>query len=131
VVGGDPNPEVPGATSAKLGRVKTLVVLDLLSSPLTNKAQFVLAGGSFAERDGSFMNHAGLVQGITRAIQGPLEARPDGRILSELAGRGAMFNGAKLRAEIAKVIPAFGSLGEGRLGQYGIVAQSADQLQPV
>ena len=121
VVGGDPNPEVNAATASKLGSVKTLAVLDLLDSPLTKKATFVLAGGSFAERDGSFVNHSGLVQAISRSLQGPHEARPDGRILSELAGRGAMFNAAKVRAEIAKAIPdAFGSLGDGKLGEYGI-----------
>ncbi len=121
VVGGDPNPEVNAATASKVGLVKTLVVLDLLESPLTKKAQFVLAGGSFAERDGSFVNHSGLVQAITRSLQGPLEARPDGRVLSELAGRGAMFTAAKVRAEIAKAIPTvFGSLGDGKLGEYGV-----------
>ena len=121
VVGGDPNPEVNAATASKVGLVKTLVVLDLLESPLTKKAQFVLAGGSFAERDGSFVNHSGLVQAITRSLQGPLEARPDGRVLSELAGRGAMVTAAKVRAEIAKAIPTvFGSLGDGKLGEYGV-----------
>ena len=121
IVGGDPNAEVNAATASKLGKVKTLAVLDLLASPLTTKAHYVLAGGSFAERDGSFVNHSGLVQAIHRSLQGPMEARPDGRILSELAGRGAMFTAAKLRAEIAKAIPAFGSLGDGKLGEYGVV----------
>ena len=121
IVGGDPNAEVNVATASKVGKVKTLAVLDLLASPLTTKATHVLAGGSFAERDGSFVNHSGLVQSINRSLQGPLEARPDGRILSELAGRGAMFTAAKLRAEIAQAIPAFGSLGDGKLGEYGVV----------
>lgn len=132
VVGGDPNPEVNAATASKLGSVKTLAVLDLLDSPLTKKATFVLAGGSFAERDGSFANHSGLVQAINRSLQGPLEARPDGRILSELAGRGAMFNAAKVRAEIAKAIPdTFGSLGDGKLGEYGIkMGPAVAQAEP-
>lgn len=131
VVGGDPNPEVNSATVSKIGSVRTLVVLDLLETALSKKAHFVLAGGSFAERDGSFVNHSGLVQSISRALQGPLEARPDGRILSELAGRGAMFNAAKLRAEIAKAIPAFGSLGDGQLGEYGVVMGPAAKPEPV
>ena len=129
VVGGDPNPEVNAATASKLGLLKTLAVLDLLDTALTKKAHYVLAGGSFAERDGSFVNHSGLVQAINRSLQGPLEARPDGRILSELAGRGAMFTAAKLRAEIAQAIPAFGSLGDGKLGEYGVVMGPA--VQPV
>ena len=130
VVGGDPNPEVNAATASKLGLVKTLAVLDLLDTALTKKAHYVLAGGSFAERDGSFVNQSGLVQAINRSLQGPLEARPDGRILSELAGRGAMFTAAKLRAEIAQAIPAFGSLGDGKLGEYGVVMGPAVQPEP-
>lgn len=131
IVGGDPNPEVNAATASKLGLVKTLAVLDLLDTALTKKAHYVLAGGSFAERDGSFVNHSGLVQAINRSLQGPLEARPDGRILSELAGRGAMFTAAKLRAEIAQTIPAFGSLGDGKLGEYGVVMGPAAKPEPV
>jgi NADH-quinone oxidoreductase subunit G len=131
VVGGDPNPEVNAATASKLGLLKTLAVLDLLDTALTKKAHYVLAGGSFAERDGSFVNHSGLVQAINRSLQGPLEARPDGRILSELAGRGAMFTAAKLRAEIATAIPAFGSLGDGKLGEYGVVMGPAVKAEPV
>lgn len=131
VVGGDPNPEVNAATASKLGLLKTLAVLDLLDTALTKKAHYVLAGGSFAERDGSFVNHSGLVQAINRSLQGPLEARPDGRILSELAGRGAMFTAAKLRAEIAQAIPAFGSLGDGKLGEYGVVMGPAVKAEPV
>ncbi len=132
IVGGDPNAEVNTATASKLSKVKTLTVLDLLSSPLTTKAHYVLAGGSFAERDGSFVNHSGLVQAINRSLQGPMEARPDGRILLELAGRGAMFNAAKLRAEIAKALPAFGSLGDGKLGEYGVVmGPAAVPAEPV
>ena len=128
-----PNAEVNTATASKLGKVKTLAVLDLLASPLTTKAHYVLAGGSFAERDGSFVNHSGLVQAINRSLQGPMEARPDGRILLELDGRGAMFNAAKLRVEIAKAIPAvFGSLGDGKLGEYGVVmGPAAVPAEPV
>ena len=70
------------------------------------------------------------MQAINRSLQGPLEARPDGRILSELAGRGAMFTAAKLRAEIAQAIPAFGSLGDGKLGEYGVVMGPAVKPEP-
>ena len=49
-------------------------------------------GGSFAERDGTFVNHAGLAQEIHRSIRSPGEAKPDGRILWDLAGRHGLFN---------------------------------------
>ena len=42
-----------------------------------------------------------------------------------------MFTATKLRAEIAQAIPAFGSLGDGKLGEYGVVMGPAVALEPV
>jgi hypothetical protein len=42
-----------------------------------------------------------------------------------------MFTAAKLRAEIAQAIPAsFGSLGDGKLGEYGVVMGPAAKPEP-
>ena len=44
-----------------------------------------LPGGSFAERDGTFVNHAGLAQEIHKAIRSPGEAKPETvRLTAEL-----------------------------------------------
>ena len=40
----------------------TVIVQDILPSPASERATFVLPGGSFAERDGTFVNHAGLAR---------------------------------------------------------------------
>lgn len=125
IVGGDPAGTLTEQQGTGLSKTRLLIVQDLLASPVSDAAHFVLAGGSWAERDGAFVNHAGLAQGITRAIHGPEDARPDGRILSELAGRGALFNAQRVRAELAKEITAFGSLGDGQLGEYGVFLNGA------
>ena len=77
---------VPGAGSAWYAKaaafagLKLLVVQDILPSPASVAAGFVLPGGAFAEKDGTFVNHAGLAQAIRRAVRCPGEARPDGTL---------------------------------------------------
>lgn len=125
IVGGDPRGGLTQQQVAGLSKTRMLIVQDLLASPASDAAHFVLAGGSWAERDGAFVNYAGLAQGITRAIHGPEEARPDGRIISELSGRGALFNAQRIRAELAKEVAAFAPLGDGQLGEYGVFLEGA------
>ena len=84
------------------------------------RATFVLSGGSFAERDGTFVNHAGLAQEIRRAIRSPHEAKPDGRILWDLAGRRGLLNLPVLRREMADAIEELRPLAIGELGEYGV-----------
>ena len=93
-----------------MAKVKTLIVQDILPSPVSSRAHIVLAGGSFAERDGTFVNHAGLAQAIKRSIRSPEDARPDGRILWDLSGRKGLFNANVFRNEIAQEIPTLVAL---------------------
>jgi NADH-quinone oxidoreductase subunit G len=120
LVGGDPEGWITGEQAHALTNVETVVVQDILPSPASERASFVLPGGSFAERDGTFVNHAGLAQGIKRAIRGPGDARPDGRILWELAGRRGLLNVAVLRRELGDMIEAFRPLAAGQLGEHGV-----------
>ena len=119
-VGGDPRGGLDESHAAALAKVKTLIVQDILPSPVSARAHIVLAGGSFAEREGTFVNHAGLVQAIKRSIRSPEEARPDGRILWDLSGRKGLFNASVLRKEICQEIPVFGPLG-GEMCDNGVM----------
>jgi len=125
VLGGDPEGWISEADLSKLAMVKLLVVQDLLASAASARAQFVLAGGAWAEKDGTFVNHKGLAQAIHRALRGPEEARPDGRILMELSQRPGMFNAPALRREIGAAIPELAGLAAGDLGELGVVLESA------
>ncbi len=109
-------------TGEQVDRLKYLgflVVQDIVASPLTAAATVILAGGSFAEKDGTFVNKAGLAQSIRRSIRSPGEARPDGRILWDLCGRTGLFHAGKLRQEIANEIPELGRL-QSELGEEGV-----------
>ncbi len=133
VLGGDPEGWIGEADVPKLGRLKLLVVQDLLASAASAKADFVLPGAAWAEKDGTFVNHNGLAQGIHRALRGPEGSRPDGRILMELLGRSGLFHAPTLRKEIANEIAELAALADGELGEAGLflAASMKAEMQPV
>jgi NADH-quinone oxidoreductase subunit G len=120
LAGGDPEPWITRDQAAALGRLSLLIVQDLLPSEASRMAHFVLPGAAFVEKDGTFVNHAGLAQAIRRAVRPPGAARADGRILWELAGRRGLFHAPTLRREMAAAISAFAPLAGGDPGETGI-----------
>jgi NADH-quinone oxidoreductase subunit G len=121
LVGGDPEGWINDPQAAALDKIGTVIVQDILSSPASARASFVLAGGSFAEREGTFVNHKGLAQHLQRAIRSPGEARPDGRILWDLSGRRGLFDVTALRREIGAAITDLQPLATGELGELGVM----------
>jgi NADH-quinone oxidoreductase subunit G len=119
-VGGYPQEWVTPEVLAAVGSPSLLIVQDIFESPLSQKADIVLAAGSFAERDGTYVNHAGLAQSTNAAIRSPGEARADGRILFDLAERKGLFNAMTIRKEIGTAIPALKVLAVGDLGERGV-----------
>ncbi len=136
VLGGDPEGWISEADAAKLDKLKLLIVQDLLESAASRRAHFVLPGAAWAEKDGTFVNHKGLSQAIHRGLRGPEEARPDGRILMELAERKGLFHAPTLRKEVGGAIPTLAALSVGELGELGVMLEQAaaaekPQLQTV
>jgi NADH-quinone oxidoreductase subunit G len=129
-VGGDPAGWLTDVHAAALAKASLLILQDFLPSALTEQAHYVLTGGSFAERDGSFVNYKGLAQEIHRAIRPPDGARPDGRILWDLSGRKGLFNAATVRKEMAEKIPAFAAFASGRLGPMGVMLNEHGAPRP-
>jgi NADH-quinone oxidoreductase subunit G len=127
LVGGDPAGWITDQQAAALEKVGTVVVQDILASPASQRATFVLAGGSFAERDGTFVNYKGLAQEIHKAIRSPGEAKPDGRILWDLAERRGLLNIPAVRREMAEKIEPLRGL-EAKLGDYGMSLNGAAAL---
>lgn len=124
VLGGDPEGWISDSQIATFDKLSLLIVQDLLSSAASEKAHFVLPGGAWAEKDGTFVNHKGLAQAIHRGLRGPDGSRPDGRILLELLGRKELFHAETLRKEIAAEIPDLGALSVGELGEQGVFLSS-------
>jgi NADH-quinone oxidoreductase subunit G len=63
------------------GALKLLVVQGVLLTPLARAADFVLPGASYVEKEASYTNSQGRLQGTSRAIPIPGEAMDDWQIL--------------------------------------------------
>jgi NADH-quinone oxidoreductase subunit G len=69
----------------KSGKIGSLVVQGVLRTPLVDTADIVLAGSAFVEKDATYTNTTGHVQGASRVILPPGEAGEDWQILMKLA----------------------------------------------
>ncbi len=89
-----------------------VVAQDLFHSAVTDGAKYVLPGTASYEKDGTFVNHAGLAQSFPRAVRPPTEVRTELQIAADLLGRKGLVQAAAVRAELAKAVPAFAGLTE-------------------
>ena len=103
-----------------LAKAGLLILQDLLPSPASERAHVLLPGASWAEKDGTFINHAGLAQAIRWAVTPPAEARPDGQIFLDLLERRGLIHAPTIRSELAREVPYFAALEQGDLGEHGI-----------
>jgi NADH-quinone oxidoreductase subunit G len=123
VTGGYPRRHCPwpsGAAVAALAKVPLLVVQDLFPSALSSAARFVLPAASFAEKDGTFVNHANLAQAIHWAVRPAHRLRTDGQIFLDLLERRGLLQAAAIRKEMAREIPYFKAFEGGEVGEYGV-----------
>jgi NADH-quinone oxidoreductase subunit G len=67
------------------GRLPLLVVHGVLMNDLTRAADFVLPGASFVEKDASYTNDNGVLQGTSRAVRTPGDAMEDWQVIVNLA----------------------------------------------
>lgn len=125
LVGGDPEGWISDIQAEAFSKVETVVVQDILSSPVLKHATHVLPSGTFVEREGVFVNHKGLAQLIQRSVRGPDGTRPDSRLLWELAERPGLVQAEALRKEIAATIPALAAIGSPDLKGQGVLLEEA------
>ena len=74
-------------TAGRFDGLEILVVQDMFSSPLWERATYQLPGAAFAEREGSYVNHADRLQTALWAIRPPAGVRVEGGRLLAAAGR--------------------------------------------
>ncbi len=87
-----------------------LLVQDLFATPLTAAAKYVLPATTAFEKDGTFVNHAGVAQTFPRATAPPKEARTELQLASDLLGRRGLVQAAAVRKEVAAALPEFAHL---------------------
>jgi NADH-quinone oxidoreductase subunit G len=113
------------AQAEGLRPVRLLVVQDLFPSAVSEIANYVLPAASFAEKDGTFVNHAGLAQAIHWAARPPQHLRTDGQVFLDLMERRGLLHAPNLRQELACEVPYFAPLAESELGEHGIFLERA------
>jgi NADH-quinone oxidoreductase subunit G len=114
-------------------RVEFLVVQDTTVTPLAQLADVVLAGATFAEKAGCYVNADGRLQYAEAALPPRDGALPDLDLFSILLGRGAgPISSRRVLAELAEAVPAFAVAGRGKVPAYGIpLAEAGAGAEPV
>ncbi len=110
VVGGYPQEWVTKDITEALGKVQHLLVQDIFSSLLTERAELVLPSGAWAEREGTFINHAGIVQPFERVLPPPVGSQSDGQYLYRLAGMEGLYRADKVREQMVGQVREMGEV---------------------
>jgi NADH-quinone oxidoreductase subunit G len=113
-------PWITPEQTESLKKVGLLVVQDLFHSPASEVAHYLLPASTFAEKDGTFVNHSGLAQAIHWAVRPTSFERTDGQVFLDLLERRGLVHAADLRRELATEIPYFAPLASGKLGDFGV-----------
>src|SRR5205807_9708069 len=102
------------------GGVEFLVVQDTLPTPLAHLADVVLAGATFAEKAGCYVNAQGRLQYAEAALPPREGSLPDLDLLAILLHRpGGPVNSSEVLAELAETVPAFVVAQGGQLPAFG------------
>lgn len=101
-------------------KVKLLITQDLFPSALTDASKYVIPSAAFSEKEGTFVNFAGLAQELHWACVPLKQVRTDGQVYLDLLERKGLLQAASIRDEIAKSIPYFSRLAGGKLESDGV-----------
>jgi NADH-quinone oxidoreductase subunit G len=113
VTGGYPTAWIDDKTAAQFAGVGLLIVQDMFDSPLWQRATLRLPGGAFAEREGSYVNHADRLQFAQWAVRPPAGARVEGSVYWQLLELGGLYKSRRVLDEIAATIPFFAAAAQG------------------
>jgi NADH-quinone oxidoreductase subunit G len=93
------------------------VVQDLFPWPLWQRATIRLPGASAVEREGSYVNAAGLLQTFSWSIRPPTGVQTEGRLLWRLTGGDGLLDSGLVRRKLAAELPRFAAAAELAAGQ--------------
>ena len=119
VTGGYVAPWNDAATAARFAGVKTLIVQDFFASPLMDAAAWQLPAAAFAERDGSYVNHADRLQSFEWAVRAPAGVKVEGHLYWQLAGRTGLYRSRAVLDDVARAIGYF-SAATGAIPDVGL-----------
>jgi NADH-quinone oxidoreductase subunit G len=105
--------------------VETLILLDTESCLLAERADVVLPARSFAEKEGTFTNHANRVQRFYPIVEPTFEALPEGEILQRiavaagLAGWSETYDVHEVSKRLSETVAAFDGINLGSIDDQG------------
>jgi formate dehydrogenase major subunit len=126
IMGENPMLSDPDLTHVEesLKHLELLIVQDLFLTETAKMADVVLPSASFAEKDGTFSNTERRVQRIRKAVKAPGEARPDWKIIADIAtqmGYPMKYSSAKkIMEEINSVTPSYAGITYDRIDEEGL-----------
>ena len=113
-----------GLSPVDLGKLKSLVVVDLLPNATTAAASVLLPGSGWAEKRGSMVNIKGRLQRLNKAVDAPGEARDDWEILNDLATASgstlSLHSIEDVFRAMAQDTPPFAGLNLSKIGDLGL-----------
>jgi NADH-quinone oxidoreductase subunit G len=116
------DPAFTEADVEPLRKAAFLVVQDVHATPLAQAADVVLAGATFAEKAGCYVNFQGRLQYAAAALPPREGSLPDLDLLTILIGRGAgPIRSADVLAELAAMVPAFAPAADGNVPPFGVL----------
>ncbi|MFO0957860.1 MAG: molybdopterin-dependent oxidoreductase [Isosphaeraceae bacterium] len=109
--------------------VKYLVVQDTWPTELASRADAVLAGATFAEKAGCYVNADGRLQYSKAALPPRDGSLPDLDILAILSQRpgGGPVSSRDVLKELAAEVPAFSGASAGQLPEFGLALAPAKE----
>ncbi len=104
---GYPQEWLDEATAERLAEVPLLIVQDLFTSPLWERATFGLPGVAFAERSGSYVNCQDRLQSFEWAVRPPSSSMVEGQVFWRLLGRSGLYQPRDVLQDVAHEIGYF------------------------
>ena len=97
-----------------------LVVQDLFPTCLRPRQHSCCRRRRAFEKDGTFVNHAGLAQTFPRSVRPPIEVRTELQLAVRFARPPWVGAGCSVRTELSKAMPEFAALAEKNLPANGV-----------
>jgi len=107
------------AISEQLASVPLLIVQDAVKSPLWDRASYQLPAATFAEREGSYVNHADRLQSFGWAIRPPSGVMTEGQLYWRLLQKPGLYNSRAVLDDMSRELLYF-SAAAGVESEFGI-----------
>ncbi len=91
-----------GNAARRLFKKGFRVVQDILPSTLSDSADVLLPGASWAEKAGCWENYAGKIQPFDAAVAPPNDSIREGDVYYKLLGKTGFYNADDVRAEMGE-----------------------------